>query len=66
MLLLKLRALTLAARSYALLVYVYSKYRRVTGIATNGVEEPETGHVRTIDHNSKLELKKTSRNPGST
>ena len=28
-------------------------------------EEPETGHARTIDYNSKLELKKTrSRNPG--
>ena len=31
------------------------------------LEEPETGHARTIDYNSKLKLKKTrSRNPGST
>ena len=31
------------------------------------LEEPETGHARTIDYSSKLELKKTrSRNPGST
>ena len=31
------------------------------------LEEPETGHVCTIDYNSKLELKKMrSRNPGST
>ena len=31
------------------------------------LEEPETGHVRTIDYNSQLELKKTrSRNLGST
>ena len=31
------------------------------------LEEPETGHARMIDYNSKLELKKTrSRNPGST
>ena len=31
------------------------------------LEEPETGHARTVDYNSKSELKKTrSRNPGST
>ena len=30
------------------------------------LEEPETGHARTIDYNSKLELKMRSRNPGST
>ena len=31
------------------------------------LEEPETGQARTIDYNSKLELKKTrSQNPGST
>ena len=31
------------------------------------LEEPETGHARMIDYNSKPELKKMrSRNPGST
>ena len=31
------------------------------------LEEPEMGHARMIDYNSKLELKKTrSWNPGST
>ena len=39
----------------------------VVEITTMELEEPGTGHARTIDYNSQLELKKTrSRNPGST